>query len=78
MNSIELKNEIKFKISHLEDENLLNVINEILNTEKQTNSFELTDFELKRAELGRNNQIKGTLIPNEQVRENAGKWLKSK
>jgi hypothetical protein len=78
MNSIELKNEIKFKISHLEDENLLNVINEILNTEKQTNSFELTDFELKRAESGRNNQIKGTLIPNEQVRENAERWLKSK
>ncbi|MES2796939.1 MAG: hypothetical protein V4683_13295 [Bacteroidota bacterium] len=78
MNTIEIKKQINEKLAHLEDENLLNVINELLNSKISNKYFIMTDFEKRRAESARKQFEEKTLIPNHIVKEKAQKWLNSK
>lgn len=79
MDTLESKRQtVQSKISLLEDENLLDEINDILNSKTTNDYFVLSDIERKRADFARKQYLERTLIPNNIVKEKAEKWLKSK
>lgn len=75
MSTTELRNSIGEYLSHIEDVSFLNALQTIIASKASDNLLELSDFQKKRIELGRQQLKDGQTIPQEDLQNEIDQWL---
>ncbi len=77
MSTEQLKNLVIDKISEIEDENFLQAIKTILDSNTATASiYKLTEEQKQKVNIGLNQLDKGQIISNEDLEKEEDEWLK--
>ncbi len=77
MSTEQLKNLVIDKISEIEDENFLQAIKTILDSNTAATSiYKLTEEQKQKVEIGLNQLVKGQIISNEDLEQEEDEWLK--
>ena len=78
MSTLELRNSIIEQLSTIEDVSFLNALKTIIASKVSDSVYELSDFQKKRIELGRQQLKDGQTISHEDLQKEIDKWLSSK
>ena len=78
MSTLELRNSIMEQLSLIEDASFLNALRTIIASKVSDSVYELSDFQKKRIELGRQQIVDGQTISHEDLQKEIDQWLNSK
>ena len=78
MSTIELREQIIEKLSHIDDDLFLNAIKIIIDSKVEDGIYLVSDFQKKRIDLGRDQLRKGKSISNKALQKEIDQWLNSK
>ena len=78
MSTLELRNSIMEQLSLIEDASFLNALRTIIASKVSDSVYELSDFQKKRIELGRQQIEEGQTISHEDLQKEIDQWLNSK
>ncbi len=78
MSTVELRNSIMEQLSLIEDVSFLNALRTIIASKVSDSVYELSDFQKKRIELGRQQVEDGQTISHEDLQKEIDQWLNSK
>jgi len=78
MSTLELRNSIMEQLSLIEDVSFLNALRTIIASKVSDSVYELSDFQKKRIELGRQQIEDGQTISHEDLQKEIDQWLNSK
>ncbi len=78
MSTLELRNSIIEQLSTIEDVSFLNALKTIIASKVSDSVYELSDFQKKRIELGRQQLKDGQTISHEDLQKEIDQWLSSK
>jgi transcription elongation factor len=78
MSTLELREHIIEKLSHIDDDSFLNAIKTIIDSKVEDDVYLVSDFQKKRIVFGREQLKKGKTIPNEDLQKEIDQWLNSK
>jgi len=78
MSTVELRNSIMEQLSLIEDASFLNALRTIIASKVSDSVYELSDFQKKRIELGRQQIEDGQTISHEDLQKEIDQWLNSK
>jgi predicted transcriptional regulator len=78
MSTVELRNSIMEQLSLIEDASFLNALRTIIASKISDSVYELSDFQKKRIELGRQQIEEGQTISHEDLQKEIDQWLNSK
>ena len=78
MSTLELREHIIEKLSHIDDDSFLRAIKTIIDSKVEDDVYLVSDFQKKRIALGREQLKKGKSIPNEALQKEIDQWLNSK
>ena len=78
MSTIELRKHIIKKLSLIDDDSFLKAIKTIIESKVNEGVYQLSDFQKKRIESGRDQLKKGQTISNEALQKEVDQWLNSK
>ena len=78
MSTVELRNSIIEQLSQIEDVSFLNALKTIIASKASDSVYELSDFQKKRIELGRQQIEDGQTISHEDLQKEIDQWLSSK
>jgi len=78
MSTVELRNSIMEQLSLIEDASFLNALRTIIASKVSDSVYELSDFQKKRIELGRQQIEEGQTISHEDLQKEIDQWLNSK
>lgn len=75
MSTLELRNSIIEQLSTIEDVSFLNALRTIIASKVSDSVYELSDFQKKRIELGRQQLKDGQTISQEDLQNEIDQWL---
>jgi predicted transcriptional regulator len=78
MSTVELRNSIMEQLSLIEDASFLNALRTIIASKVSDSVYELSDFQKKRIELGRQQVEDGQTISHEDLQKEIDQWLNAK
>ncbi|MEN6352794.1 MAG: hypothetical protein ABFD02_05005 [Bacteroidales bacterium] len=78
MSTIELRHSIIEQLSHIDDDSFLNAIKTIIESKVNERVYELSDFQKKRVESGREQLRKKQSIANDVLQKEIDQWLDTK
>jgi len=78
MSTVELRNSIMEQLSLIEDVSFLNALHTIIASKISDSVYELSDFQKKRIELGRQQIEDGQTISHEDLQKEIDQWLNAK
>ncbi len=78
MSTVELRNSIMEQLSLIEDVSFLNALHTIIASKISDSVYELSDFQKKRIELGRQQVEDGQTISHEDLQKEIDQWLNAK
>jgi hypothetical protein len=78
MSTIELRHHIIEKLSLIDDDSFLKAIKTIIESKVNERVYNLSDFQKKRIESGREQRKKGQTISNDVLQKEIGQWLNTK
>ena len=78
MDTIELRHMINEKISLIDDKSFLVAIKTILDSKVSSSIYQLSDFQIERIALGREQLSNGQVISNEDLQSEIEQWLSTK
>ena len=78
MSTIELRHYIIEKLSHINDDAFLSAIKTLVESKANEGVYELSDFQKKRVESGREQLKKGRAIPDDDLQKEIDQWLNTK
>ena len=78
MSTLELREHIIEKLSHIDDDSFLQAIKTIIDSKVEDHVYLVSDFQKNRIALGREQLKKGKSIPNEALQKEIDQWLNSK
>lgn len=76
METVELQNSIIQKVLHTDDNQLLDYLNQLLNTNDNQEIYQLSDFEKSVVSESLADYESGKIISNEEVISRNEEWLK--
>lgn len=76
MNTSELQKSIIQKIHRTNDDELLNYLNQLLSSEEEQKTYQLSDFEKNMLAESEADYLAGRIISNEDVNLRNEEWLK--
>jgi hypothetical protein len=78
MSTIELRHHIIEKLSLIDDDSFLKAIKTIIESKVNERVYNLSDFQKKRIESGREQRKKGQTISNDVFQKEIDQWLNTK
>jgi hypothetical protein len=78
MSTVELRHTIIEKLSLINDASFLKAIKTIVESKVNEGVYQLSDFQKKRIESGRNQVRKGQSISNDTLQKEIDQWLNTK
>ena len=78
MSTIELRHHIIEKLSLIDDDSFLKAIKTIIESKVNERVYNLSDFQKKRIESGRDQRKKGQTISNDVLQKEIDQWLNTK
>lgn len=78
MSTLELRNKLVENLFLIDDKSFLEALKTIIETKISYGSYELSDFQKERIQLGREQLRKGKIVSNEVVQNKIDKWLSTK
>jgi hypothetical protein len=78
MSTIELRHHIIEKLSLIDDDSFLKAIKTIIESKVNERVYNLSDFQKKRIESGREQRKKGQTISNDVLQKEIDQWLNTK
>jgi hypothetical protein len=78
MSTIELRHHIIEKLSLIDDDSFLKAIKTIIESKVNERVYNLSDFQKKRIESGREQRKKGQTISNDILQKEIDQWLNTK
>ena len=78
MSTIELRHHIIKKLSLIDDDSFLKAIKTIIESKVNERVYNLSDFQKKRIESGREQRKKGQTISNDVLQKEIDQWLNTK
>jgi hypothetical protein len=78
MSTIELRHHIIEKLSLIDDDSFLKAIKTIIESKVNERVYNLSDFQKKRIESGREQRKKGQTISNDVLQKEIAQWLNTK
>ena len=78
MSTIELRHHIIEKLSLIDDDSFLKAIKTIIESKVNERVYNLSDFQKKRIQSGREQRKKGQTISNDVLQKEIDQWLNTK
>ena len=78
MSTIELRHHIIEKLSLIDDDSFLKAIKTIIESKVNERVYNLSDFQKKRIQSGREQRKKGQTISNDVLQKEIDQWLNAK
>ena len=78
MSTIELRHHIIEKLSLIDDDSFLKALKTIIESKVNERVYNLSDFQKKRIESGREQRKKGQTISNDVLQKEIDQWLNTK
>jgi hypothetical protein len=75
MSTLELRNIINEYLSLIDDTSFLNALKTIVESKVSEGTYELSDYQKKRIEAGREQLKSGKTISNESLKQDIAQWL---
>ena len=78
MSTLELRNIITDRLSHIDDVSFLKALKTIVDTKVHDDTYHLSEIQRKRIDLGRTQLKKGKTISHSVMNKEIEKWLDTK
>lgn len=78
MNTVQVRNRIIKRLNAIEDEAFLKALDLLTGEKSKELIYKLSDNQIERVELARNQLLSGDTITNEELQADIEKWLESR